>query len=102
MTIRERVGTCSQDCLPPSPGDKVSVPAQQGGRLDDEAPETLVEEQSRQPSQHRSVSGLQYRSVDLASEHRHFMSQHDDFDGEILVPTKDEPDQLKEAAEHPV
>jgi hypothetical protein len=78
------------------------MPAQQGCRLNEEAPETLAEEQSRQPSQHRSVGGLQYRSVDLASEHRNFMSHHDDFDGEVGVRATDEPDQLENAAERPV
>ena len=78
------------------------MPAQQGRRLDEEMPETLVGEQSRQPGQHRSICRLERRSVDLASEDRHLMAQHQDFNGEIDIAASGEPDQLEDAAERPV
>ena len=69
----------------PALGDEVPVPAQQGCRLDEEASETLAGEQSCESGQHRPVGWLQHRSVDLASEHRHLVAQHDDLDGEVRV-----------------
>ena len=86
----------------PAFGDEVPVLAQQNFWLDEEAPETLAGEQSREPSQHRSIRRLQHRLVDLASEDCHLVAQHDDLDGEIRVAVTDESDELKDTAERPV
>lgn len=45
---------------------------------------------------------LQRWAVDLASEHRHLMAQHDDLDREVRVLATGEPDQLEHATERPV
>jgi hypothetical protein len=78
------------------------VPAQQGRRLDEEAPETLAGEQSYEPRQHGPVRRLERRSVDLAPPDCHLVAQHDDLDGQIGVTAADEPDELEDAAERPV
>jgi hypothetical protein len=40
--------------------------------------------------------------MNLAAEHRDFVSEHDDLDGEVNVAAADETDQLKDAAERSV
>lgn len=40
--------------------------------------------------------------MDLASEDRHLVAQHDDLDGEIRVAATDQSDELQDAAERPV
>ena len=67
----------------PALGDHVAVPTQQSCRLDEEVPVTAAGEQSCQPGQHGSICRLERWPVDLASEDRHLMAQHDDFDGEV-------------------
>jgi hypothetical protein len=52
--------------LGPACGDEGPVPAPQGCRLNEEAPEMLAGEQSCGSRQHRPVCQLQRRSVDLA------------------------------------
>ncbi len=78
----------------PALGDEVAVPAQQSCRLDEELPDTLAGEQSCQPGQHCSIRRLECRSMDLASQDRHLVAQHDDFDGEVRVTARDEVEQL--------
>jgi len=70
----------------PVPADEVSVPAKQGGRLDEEASETLAGEESCQSGEQCPVGRLMRWAVDLASEHRHLMAQDDDLDREVRVP----------------
>ena len=86
----------------PAPGDEVPVPAQQGRRLDDEVPETRAGEHPCERGQHRSICRLERRSVDVASEDRHLVAQHHDFNGEIDIAAPGEPVQLEGAAERPV
>lgn len=83
----------------PALGDKIPVPAQQGCRLDEEVLETLAGEQSCQARQQRSICRFQRGSVDLASEHRHLVAQHDNLDREVRIFASDEADQLDDAAE---
>ena len=78
------------------------MPAQQGCRLDEEAPETLAGEQSCESGQDRPIRRLERRSMDLAPEDRHLVAEHDDLDGEIRVTATDQSDELEEAAERPV
>ena len=68
------------------------MPAQQSCRLDEEASETLAGKETPQAGQDRPVGRLQRRSADLASEDRHLMAQHDDFDRDVCVTATDEPD----------
>jgi hypothetical protein len=78
------------------------MPAQQGLRLDEEASRATTEEQSPQGGEHSPVGRLKHRAVDLSSEHRHLVAQHDDFDRQIGVRTAREPYQLEDADERPV
>ncbi len=86
----------------PALGDEVPVPTQLGCRLDEEVPESPAGEQTCEPRQNRSVGRLQCRSVDLASEDRHLVAQHDDLDGEIRVTATAQSDELQDTAERPV
>ena len=81
---------------------KVPVPAQQGCWLDEEAAEASAGEQSCEPRQHRPICRLQRRSVDLAPEDCHLVSEHADLDGEVRVTATDESDELEDAAERRV
>ena len=70
--------------------------------MDEQASETLAGEQSCQRGQDRPVGALQHRTVDLAPEDCHLVSEHDDLDGELGVASTGEPDELEDAAERPV
>lgn len=89
----ERAGRANTSSV----GDEVPVPTQQGCRLDEEAGETVAGEQSCEPRQHGPIRRSQRRSMDLAAEHRHFVSEHDDLDGEVSVAAADESDQMEDA-----
>jgi hypothetical protein len=86
----------------PTLGNQVAVPAQQGRGLDEEAPETPAGEQPCQPRQDSSIGWLQRRSLDLASEDCHLVTEYDDLDREICVSATEEPEQLEDAAESPI
>jgi catechol 2,3-dioxygenase-like lactoylglutathione lyase family enzyme len=83
----------------PALGDEVTVPAQQGGRLDEAPSLAKAREQSHQAGQHGPVGRLQRRTADLASEYRDLVAQHDDLDCEVAVLAAEEPDQLEDANE---
>ena len=55
-----------------------------------------------QSRQHGSIRRLQRGSVDLASEDRRLVAQHDDLDREVRIFASDEADQLDDATERPV
>ncbi len=101
-SLRDGRSTWPTVWVRPALGDEGPVPAQQRCRLDEEASETLAGKESRQPRQDRSIGRLQHWSVDLASQHRHLVTQHDDFDREVCVTATGEPNQLEDAAERPV
>lgn len=86
----------------PALGDEVPVPAQQGCRLDEEAPEALTGEQPCQSRQQGPVGRLEEWPVDLASKDRHLVAQHDYLDGEVRVMSAHVPNQLEEATERPI
>jgi hypothetical protein len=86
----------------PALGDEVTVSAQQGGRLDEAPSLAKAREQSHQAGQYGPVGRLQCRTVDLASEYRDLVAQHDDLDCEVAVLAAGEPDQLEDANERPV
>ncbi|MDA8309431.1 MAG: hypothetical protein M0Z46_02255 [Actinomycetota bacterium] len=71
------------------------MPTQQGCRLDEEAPESSVWEQPRQPGQHRPVCGIECWSMHLASEDYHLVAQHHDLDCEICTSAANESDELE-------
>jgi len=64
----------------PASSHEVPVPAQQRGRLDEEPSETGPREGPRQPGEQRPVYRPQGWTVDLAAQHCHLVTQHDDFD----------------------
>jgi hypothetical protein len=101
-SLRDRRSTGSTVRVGPALGDEVPVPAQKGCWLDEEASETLTGHELRKGGKDRPVGRLQRRSVDLPSEDRHLMAQHDNLDREVCVTTTDEPDQLEHATERPV
>ena len=76
--------------------------AQQGCRLDRQAPESSVDEQPGESRQHGPVRGLERWPMNLAAEDRDFGSRHDDIDGEVNVALPDEADQLEVAAGRPL
>jgi hypothetical protein len=86
----------------PASADEVSVPAEQGVGLDEEAPETAAGEQSCQPGEQRPVSRLESRTADLAAEHRHFVAEHDHLDRQLVAGGPRELDQLADAKEEEV
>lgn len=65
-------------------------------------PESLVWKQPCQRSGHRPVGGLARQTVDLASEDRHLVAEHDDLDCEVRVGATGHADELEDAAERPV
>ena len=75
------------------------MPAQQGGRLDQQA---VLPAASKEGGEDCPVGRLQRWAVDLASQHRHLMAQHDDLDRQVRVLATGEPDQLQDATERPV
>ena len=78
------------------------MPAQQGGRLDEEVPETMAWEQPLELCQYRPILRIERRSWYLASEDRHLVAKHDDLDGEIRVAAAEETDELEDAADRSV
>ena len=86
----------------PALGDEVTVPALQGCRLDEEAPESSAREQPRQPGQDRPIRWLECGTWHLAPEDCHLVATHDNLDGEIGVAATEETDDLEDVAERSV
>ena len=63
--------------------DQLTMPTEQGIGLHEEPMELPSEEQSAEAGKERPVRRLQSRTVDLATEDRHLMPEHDDLDGQI-------------------
>ena len=78
------------------------MPAQQGGRLDEQAVLPAASNESSQGGEDCPVGPLQRWAVDLASQHRHLMAQDDDLDRQVRVLATGDPDQLQDATERPV
>ena len=76
-----------------------SVPAQEGGRLDEEPLLSSATEEPPQAAKDCSVRRLQRRAIHLAAQHRNLVAQHDDFDREVGVLAARQPDKLKHADE---
>jgi len=68
---------------PPTP-DQVSVPAKQGLGLDKEPAQTPAAKKSAHSGKQRTVRRAQRRASHLAAEHRHLVTEHDDFDCQFV------------------
>jgi hypothetical protein len=71
-------------------------------RLDEPAVLPAASKESPPAGEDSPVDRLPRWAVDLASEHRHLLAQHDDLDREVGLLTTGEPDQLEDATERPV
>jgi hypothetical protein len=61
-------------------GDQLPVPAQQGGRGDEERRPPVSWQQPRQRRQHDPILRPQVRAVDLSAQHRDLMPQDQQLD----------------------
>jgi hypothetical protein len=73
------------------------MPAQESLRLDKEAPSASSRQKSAQSSEHCPILWLQGWTGHLAAQDPHLVAEHDDLDGQVLLPPTGETDQL----EHP-
>ncbi len=69
--------------MSPFPPHQVSVPAQQGAGLNEEATTLRTGDQPPETGQNRPVRWPQCRTRHLASQHRHLVAEHDDLNGQI-------------------
>ncbi len=76
--------------IDPFPSDQVPVPAEQGLGLDEEPPATAPIKEPTQPGEQSPIGRPEGRSDHLATEHGNLMTEHDEFDGQILVVTPTE------------
>jgi hypothetical protein len=60
---------------------------EQGLGLDEKAPPANGREQPAQPREHCSVRLSQSGAGGLAAQDGHLVAEHDDLDGQVLLPT---------------
>jgi hypothetical protein len=76
------------------------MPAQQGLRLDKEAASASSRRKKPgQSSEHCSIRWLQGRTRHLSAQDGDLVTEYDDLDGQVLLLTTREADQLKNADE---
>jgi hypothetical protein len=73
--------------VPPAPSHQFSVPSQEGLGPDKEASSASHREQPAQPRHDCPVGWSQSRTSDLAAQDGDLVAEHDDFDGQVLLPT---------------
>ena len=78
------------------------MPSQQGLGPDKEPPSASRRQEPAQSSEDGSVRGPQCRTRHLSSQDRNLVAKHDDFDGEVLLFTPREPNQLERTDESDV
>ncbi len=71
--------------IDPFPSVQVPVPAEQGLGLDEEPPTTPSIKEPTQPGQQGSIGRPEGRSDHLATERGNLVSQHHDFDGQLVA-----------------
>ena len=86
----------------PPPADEIPVPAKQRVGLDEEVSASVPGEQPCQPGEQCPVRRTQRWPVDLATQHRHLVAQHDHLDRQFVSAPTCEPDQLGNADEQEV
>jgi len=78
------------------------MPSNEGLGLDEELPQASAAEEPTQYGQQRPVARLQRRAGHLTAQHRHLVTEHDQFDRQIFVVTPEEPEQLENPDERQV
>jgi len=66
---------------------QISMPSQQGLWLDKEASSARCREKPAQSGKNRSIRGAQGRTRHLSAQDANFVAEHDDLDGQVLLPT---------------
>ena len=85
--------------LSPLAPDEVPVPPEQGVWLNEEPTSTSSVHESTQPGKQGSILRLQGRPDDLATEHSHLVTEHDDLDRQLVAVTLAEAHQLEDFGE---
>jgi hypothetical protein len=75
------------------------MPAQQGLGLDKEAPSASGRQEPDQSSEDCSIRRSQGRTRHLSAQDDNFVAEHHNLDGQVLLITTREADQLKNADE---
>jgi hypothetical protein len=75
------------------------MPSQQGLGLDKEPSQASRRQEPAQSSEDSSIHGPQCRTRHLSSQDRNLVAKHDDFDGEVLLLTPREPNELERTDE---
>jgi hypothetical protein len=75
------------------------MPSQQGLWLDKEASSAGSREKPAQSGKNRSIRGPQGRTRHLSAQDGDLVAEHDDLDGQVLLLTTRETDELKNADE---
>ena len=88
---RDRWTTRTPPRIGPPPRDQVAMPAQQGGRGDEECWPPRPRQQPRQPGQHRPVGRFQIQPAHPPTEYRDLVPQHEHLD-RVGVPTASQQD----------
>ncbi|MBF6615080.1 MAG: hypothetical protein IVW55_18410 [Chloroflexi bacterium] len=83
----------------PLSSHQLSMPAQQGLRLDKEASSTSSRQKPAQSSEHCSICWLQGRTRRLSAQNGYLVTEHDDLNSQLLLASARQADQLEEADE---
>src|SRR5450759_1221934 len=79
----------------PSASNQVSMPSQQGLGLHEEPTPASLWHKPTQPSQDRPVRWPQSRTLDLTTQDRDLVSEHDDLDRQFVLFAPAKPEQLE-------
>ena len=85
--------------IDPFPSDQVPVPAEQSLGLDEEPSSTAPIKQPTQSGEQCSIGRPEGRSDHLTTEHGNLVSEHDDFNGQLVAVAATEEHQLENSDE---
>jgi hypothetical protein len=83
----------------PFPPDQVLVPAEQGLGLDEESASTSTIKQPAQSGEQCPIGRPEGRSDHLTTEHGNLVSEHDDFNGQLVAVEAIDEQQLEDSDE---
>jgi hypothetical protein len=86
----------------PSSPDKIPVPAEQGLGLDEESHAMAPVKEPTQPGEQGSIRRAQGGPVYLAAKDSDLMTEHDDFNGQLVFVAPTEEHQLEDSDESEV